>query len=94
MLKLDEETKYIPLVTCTSSQDDEETQDESLDPPEDVFCQPAADAAELTRLRRLRAMCSGGTTATQAVVQGRGANSSRPFFCILAGVIRTLTRHT
>jgi PleD family two-component response regulator len=42
MLKLDEETKYIPLVTCTSSQDDDETPDESLDPPEGVFAQPAA----------------------------------------------------
>jgi len=42
MLKLDEETKYIPLVTCTSSQDDEETPDESLDPREGVFSQPAA----------------------------------------------------
>jgi CheY-like chemotaxis protein len=42
MLKLDEETKYIPLVTCTSSQDDEETPDEALDPREGVFSQPAA----------------------------------------------------
>ena len=42
MLKLDAETKDIPLVTCTSSQDDEETTDESLDPRESVFSQPAA----------------------------------------------------
>ena len=42
MLKLDSETRDIPLVTCTSSQDDEETRDESLDPREGVFSQPAA----------------------------------------------------
>ncbi len=42
MLKLDDETKDIPLVTCTSSQDDEETPDEALDPREGVFSQPAA----------------------------------------------------
>jgi len=42
MLKLDTETRDIPLVTCTSSQDDEETTDESLDPREGVFSQPAA----------------------------------------------------
>jgi len=42
MLKLDEETKGIPLVTCTASQDDEEMPDESLDPREGVFSQPAA----------------------------------------------------
>jgi len=42
MLKLDAETKDIPLVTCTSSQDDEETPDELLDPQEGVFSQPAA----------------------------------------------------
>ena len=42
MLKLDAETKDIPLVTCTSPQDDEETPDESLDPREGVFSQPAA----------------------------------------------------
>ena len=39
---LDAETKDIPLVTCTSPQDDEETPDESLDPREGVFSQPAA----------------------------------------------------
>jgi CheY-like chemotaxis protein len=43
MLKLDEVTKGIPVVTCTTQRDDEEMQDESLDPPDDVmFCQPAA----------------------------------------------------
>lgn len=41
MLKLDDDTKCIPLVTCTVSQDDETTRDETLDPPEDVFSQPA-----------------------------------------------------
>jgi len=41
MLKLDDETKAIPLVTCTVSQDDDVTRDESLDPPDDVFSQPA-----------------------------------------------------
>src|SRR4029453_16415102 len=42
MLKLDEETKGIPLVTCTTSRDDEEMPEESLDPPDSVFTQPAA----------------------------------------------------
>ena len=41
MLKLDDETKGIPVVTCTVSQDDEVTRDESIDPPDDVFSQPA-----------------------------------------------------
>ena len=41
MLKLDDDTKGIPVVTCTMQQDDEATQDESLDPPDDVFSQPA-----------------------------------------------------
>jgi PleD family two-component response regulator len=42
MLKLDADTKGIPVVTCTMQQDDEATQDESLDPPDDdVFSQPA-----------------------------------------------------
>jgi DNA-binding response OmpR family regulator len=41
MLKLDADTKGIPVVTCTVQRDDEETQDESLDPPDDVFYQPA-----------------------------------------------------
>src|SRR5687768_6127640 len=42
MLKLDEDTKGIPVVTCTMQQDDDVMQDESLDPPDDVFSQPAA----------------------------------------------------
>jgi PleD family two-component response regulator len=41
MLKLDEETKGIPVVTCTVPQDDDVIRDESLDPPDDVFRQPA-----------------------------------------------------
>jgi CheY-like chemotaxis protein len=41
MLKLDHETKHIPVVTCTMSEDDHATEDESLDPPDDVFRQPA-----------------------------------------------------
>lgn len=42
MLKLDKDTKDIPVVTCTVSQDDEFTQDESFDRPDDVFCDPPA----------------------------------------------------
>jgi len=43
MLKLDAATKDIPVVTCTVSQEDEVTRDESMDPPDDVlFSQPAA----------------------------------------------------
>jgi DNA-binding response OmpR family regulator len=41
MLKLDAETKGIPVVTCTVQRDDDAVQDESLDPPDDVFYQPA-----------------------------------------------------
>ena len=42
MLKLDEETKAIPVVTCTVSHDEEETLEQSLDPRDDVlFSQPA-----------------------------------------------------
>jgi DNA-binding response OmpR family regulator len=41
MLKLDEETKGIPVVTCTTTRDDEAQRDESFDPPEDSFYQPA-----------------------------------------------------
>jgi CheY-like chemotaxis protein len=41
MLKLDEETKGIPVVTCTVTQDEQVTHDESLDPPDGVFSQPA-----------------------------------------------------
>src|SRR5262245_45377747 len=40
MLKLDDETKHIPVVTCTMTEDDQATEDESLDPPDDVFRQP------------------------------------------------------
>ncbi len=40
MLKLDADTKGIPLVTCTVSQEDELTRDESVDPRDDVFSQP------------------------------------------------------
>ena len=41
MLKLDDETKGIPVVTCTMSQDDQVAENESLDPHDDVFSQPA-----------------------------------------------------
>jgi CheY-like chemotaxis protein len=41
MLKLDDDTKGIPLVTCTISSDEQVTLDESPDPPDDVFSQPA-----------------------------------------------------
>jgi len=41
MLKLDDDTKAIPVLTCTVSQDDEVSRDESLDPPDNVFSQPA-----------------------------------------------------
>ena len=41
MLKLDEDTKQIPVVTCTVSHDDDAMQDQTLDPRDDVFCQPA-----------------------------------------------------
>jgi CheY-like chemotaxis protein len=42
MLKLDPDTKNIPVVTCTVTQEEEVTRDESLDLPDDVFSQPAA----------------------------------------------------
>ena len=41
MLKLDSETKSIPVVTCTVTQEEEVTRDDMLDPPDDVFSQPA-----------------------------------------------------
>src|SRR6186997_3686214 len=44
MLKLDNETKAIPIVTCTVSASDEDTQDEALEPPDDVFCDAPAMA--------------------------------------------------
>ena len=42
MLKLDTDTKNIPVVTCTVSQEDEVMHDETLDPPDDVFSDPPA----------------------------------------------------
>ena len=42
MLKLDNETKNIPVVTCTVAREDEETQDESLEHAGDVFDDPPA----------------------------------------------------
>ena len=40
MLKLDSETKGIPIVTCTVSADDDITPDEPAERPEDVFSEP------------------------------------------------------
>ena len=42
MLKLDKDTKNIPVVTCTVSQEDDMMHDESLERPDDVFSQPPA----------------------------------------------------
>jgi CheY-like chemotaxis protein len=42
MLKLDDDTRNIPVVTCTVTQEDQTTRDESLDRPDDVFSQPPA----------------------------------------------------
>ena len=42
MLKLDEATKGIPVVTCSVSGDDSSRRDELFDAPYDVFYQPAA----------------------------------------------------
>ena len=42
MLKLDGDTKQIPLVTCTVAQDDDDPCDESLHRADDVFSGPAA----------------------------------------------------
>jgi CheY-like chemotaxis protein len=42
MLKLDEETKNIRLVTCTASAADEESQDDTLDYQDEVFCEAPA----------------------------------------------------
>jgi PleD family two-component response regulator len=44
MLKLDTETKGIPIVTCTVSGSDDEEQDEALEPAEDSFGEPTAMA--------------------------------------------------
>jgi CheY-like chemotaxis protein len=41
MLKLDHDTKHIPVVTCTVTQEEEVMRDESPERPEDVFNQPA-----------------------------------------------------
>ena len=41
MLKLDADTKGIPVVTCTVQQGDEVTRDDSFDPPDDAFYEPA-----------------------------------------------------
>jgi CheY-like chemotaxis protein len=42
MLKLDSETKRIPVVTCTVSADDDVTPDEPAERPEDAFSDPPA----------------------------------------------------
>jgi CheY-like chemotaxis protein len=42
MLKLDSETKRIPVVTCTVSGEDDVTPDEPAELPEDVFSEPPA----------------------------------------------------
>ena len=42
MLKLDNDTRHIPVVTCTVSREDEETHDDSFEPSDDVFCDPPA----------------------------------------------------
>jgi CheY-like chemotaxis protein len=42
MLKLDPETRDIPVVTCTVTREEEPARDESLDLPDNVFDQPAA----------------------------------------------------
>jgi DNA-binding response OmpR family regulator len=42
MLKLDAETRSIPVVTCTATHEDEETYDDPLDLRDDVFSQPPA----------------------------------------------------
>jgi CheY-like chemotaxis protein len=42
MLKLDSETKRIPVVTCTVSSEDDVTPDEPAERPDDVFSEPPA----------------------------------------------------
>jgi PleD family two-component response regulator len=42
MLKLDSETRGIPVVTCTVSSRDEEGEDEALEPPDNVFFEAPA----------------------------------------------------
>jgi CheY-like chemotaxis protein len=41
MLKLDPETRNIPVVTCTVTQEEQVTNDESVEMPDGVFTQPA-----------------------------------------------------
>jgi len=42
MLKLDNETKGIPVVTCTVTSDDDVALDEPAERPDDVFSEPPA----------------------------------------------------
>jgi CheY-like chemotaxis protein len=42
MLKMDSETRNIPVVTCTVTQEDVLTHDESIEPPDYVFSEPPA----------------------------------------------------
>src|SRR3954465_5659929 len=42
MLKLDVETKGIPVVTCTISGSEDDPQDDTVEPPDDVFSDPPA----------------------------------------------------
>ncbi len=42
MLKLDNETKGIPVVTCTVTSDDDVAPDEPAERPDDVFSEPPA----------------------------------------------------
>ena len=42
MLKLDSETKGIPVVTCTVTSEDDVAPDEPAERPDDVFSQPPA----------------------------------------------------
>jgi CheY-like chemotaxis protein len=42
MLKLDVDTRNIPVVTCTMTQEEDVTRDDSLEPPDDVFSDPPA----------------------------------------------------
>jgi len=44
MLKLDTATRGIPVVTCTVSSRDDEPDDETVDPPDDVFYEAPAMA--------------------------------------------------
>ena len=44
MLKLDSETRGIPVVTCTVSSRDDDPEDETLEPPDAVFYEPPAMA--------------------------------------------------